>query len=80
MGERPAPIENRSPQVFRDVDLVRIGRAEGRYEEDKLQVRHPRILDIERLHDTAIIDRDLGRVNYRSEIELATALSTYGAP
>lgn len=59
MDERPAPIENRSSQVFRDVDVVQIRRAEGRHEEDKLQVRHSGILDIERLHDAAIIDRDL---------------------
>ena len=36
MDERPAPIENRSPQVFRDVDRGQIGRAERRHEEDKL--------------------------------------------
>ncbi len=59
MDQRPAPIKNRSPQVFRDVDRVQIGRAEGRHEEDKLQIRHPRILDVERLHDAVIIDRAL---------------------
>lgn len=29
MDQRPAPIKNRSPQVFRDVNRVEIGRAEG---------------------------------------------------
>jgi hypothetical protein len=56
MNECPAAIENRPSQVFRDVDRWQICRAERRHEENKLQVRHPRILHVERLHGAAIID------------------------
>ena len=35
-NERPAAIENRPAEVFRDVDRRQIRRAESRHEEDKL--------------------------------------------
>lgn len=58
MDEGPTAIKNHSPEVIRNVDRVQVSRAEGCYKEDKLQVRHAWILDIERLHNAAIIDRD----------------------
>jgi len=58
MEERPTPIENHSSEIFRNVDGIQVGRAEGRDKEHELQIRHPGMLDIKRLHNDVIIGRD----------------------
>jgi hypothetical protein len=58
MDERPTAVENPSSEVFRNIDGIEVGRAEGCDKEHELQIRHSGMLDIKRLHMPAIIDRD----------------------
>jgi hypothetical protein len=59
MDERPTLVENSSAEIFRNIDSIQVGRAEGGDKEHELQIRHARMLDIKRLHIPAIIDRDV---------------------
>lgn len=58
MDERPTLVENSSPEIFRNIDGIQVGRAEGCDKEHELQIRHSGMLDIKRLHIPVIIDRD----------------------
>ncbi len=46
--EGPAAVEDRLSEFWRDVDRRQVSCAECRHEQDKLEVGHPWILDIER--------------------------------
>lgn len=48
--QRPASVKDGFPKIRWDVDCLQIGRAESRHKEDKLQIRHVGVLDIERGH------------------------------
>jgi hypothetical protein len=63
MDKRPTAIENGSSEIFGNIDRPQVGRAQGRDEEDELQVRHAGIVDLKRLHSVSIIDRDHNKVN-----------------
>ena len=60
MDERPTLVENSSSEIFRNIDGIQVGCAEGGDKERELQIRHSGMLDIKRLHIPAIIDRDGG--------------------
>jgi hypothetical protein len=46
MDEGPTAIENPSPEIFRNIDGIEVGRAEGCDKEHELQIRHPGMFDI----------------------------------
>ena len=50
VNEGPAAIKNRLPQFLRDIDRREICRAECRHEQDKLEVGHVGMVNIERWH------------------------------
>src|SRR6267143_6014964 len=54
MGERPTTVEKGGPKFRRHIQCREISRAEGRHEQNELQIRHPRILDIQRRHGRAL--------------------------
>jgi hypothetical protein len=58
MDERPTLVENPSSEVFRNIDGIKVGGAEGCDKEHELQIWHSGMVDIKRLHMPAIIDRD----------------------
>lgn len=58
MDERPTLVEKSSAEIFRDIDGIQVGRAEGSDKEHELQIWHSGMLDIKRLHIPTIIDRD----------------------
>lgn len=63
MKQRPATVEYRPPKVVGEIDRPDVGRAERGHKKHELQVRHAGMVDIERLHQDAIIGRDTRRVN-----------------
>jgi len=54
MDERPTAVENSSSEFRRNVECREISRAECRYKQDELQIRHSGILDIQRWHSRAL--------------------------
>ncbi len=54
MDERPATIKHGGSKCRRNIACPEISRAEGRHEQNELQIRHPRILDIQRRHGRAL--------------------------
>lgn len=58
MDERPTLVEYSLAEIFRNIDGIQVGRAEGGDKEHELQIRHSGMLDIKRLHIPVIIDRD----------------------
>ena len=52
--ERPAAVKDFPSQVFRDVQGREAGRAQSRHQQNKLQIRHARVLDIQALHSDNI--------------------------
>lgn len=48
--ECPATIKNRLPKILRDINRSEICRAQSRHKQNKLEVRHFRMLDIKGLH------------------------------
>jgi hypothetical protein len=55
MNQCPTAFEELVPDRLRDIQRRQISGAERRDEQHKLQIRHAGIVDIQRLHDGAII-------------------------
>lgn len=55
MNQCPTTLEELVSDRLRNIQRRQIGRAERRHEQHKLQIRHTGIVDIQRLHDGAII-------------------------
>ena len=58
--ERPTSVEHSPPKFLRDVQGFQAGRAQGRYHQGKLEVRHSWSLDIQGLHGDNISRSRLG--------------------
>ena len=55
LSQGPATIKNSLPKVLRDIDRGEISSAERRHEQDKLKIRHSRVLNIKRLHTVPLL-------------------------
>jgi hypothetical protein len=58
VDERPTAIKNCLPELGREVERRQIRGAKGRDKQDKLQVRHSRILNIKGCHRAPLFGRD----------------------
>jgi hypothetical protein len=54
MEKSPAPIEDGPPKRRRNIEFSQLGGAQRHNQQNELQIRQIRMLDVQRLHDQAL--------------------------